>query len=182
MMPGYFLGPPFFSLSTIPPDDIDIINYTACNNGIPAIEGPPGPMGPAGEVGPQGEQGLQGVPGPQGEQGLQGPQGEQGPPGDTRNSNIQLPIRVIRENAEATKDDYYIGAILTNEAELKLPAHLVNGHCLVIKLQYGAPVGNRKLKIIAQGTSLINESSSFTLTTPYQSITLIANDNVWYTI
>ena len=158
MMPGYFLGPPFFSLSTIPPDDIDIINYTACSSGIPSIEGPQGP------------QGEQGIPGPQ------------GPPGDIRNSNIQLPIRVIRESAEATSDDYYIGALLESESELKLPFNPVTGHCLVIKLQFGAPVGNRKLKIIAQGTSLINESSSFTLTTPYQSVTLIANDNIWYTI
>lgn len=110
--------------------------------------------------------------------GPQGPQGPQGPSGGSCSINT----KTIYESYTAQLKDFYIGAELEDEATVYLPKDPPDGTEYVIKLQYGAPVGNRKLTIKPTGTSLINGTSSSTMTTPYQSINIISNDNNWWTV
>lgn len=106
-----------------------------------------------------------------------GPQGPAGPSGSvTRNT------RTIIDSDVATASDYYIGADLLDEAELLLPSTVSPGTEYVIKLEYGSPVGNRKLKVVAQSPAHINGSANITMTTPYQILRVIYNDQNWWVI
>jgi hypothetical protein len=156
--PGWaFLPPvPFIAFS----DDVDIINYSAPVSQQPGIPGPPGPPGEAGPPGPA------------------GPQGEPGNMAATQT----VPARTERGDYSATIKDYYIGFQLESSAELCLPEAPPSGTQYVIKLEFGAPIGNRKLKVVAKGGAVINDLGSITLTTPYQSIRVIYNNGTWYTI
>lgn len=109
-----------------------------------------------------------------------GPPGAEGPPGP---SGVPTrATRTITQSSLATVEDYYIGCDLQDEAELLLPSGVPPGTEYVIKLEYGSPVGNRKLKVVAQAPATINNSSSTTLTTPYQVLRVIFNNSKWWTI
>lgn len=110
--------------------------------------------------------------------GPEGPEGPQGPAGQSGSVNT---ITICKDYTPSLTD-FYIGAELEDEATIRLPANPPDGTEYVIKLQYGAPVGNRKLTIKPSGASLINGTRSSTMTTPYQSINLISNGNNWYTV
>jgi len=114
-----------------------------------------------------------GPPGPQGETGLQGPAG---PAGGTERNTV-----TIVQDYEATATDYYIGCDLLNAATVTLPTEVPPGTEYVIKLEFGAPVGTRKLTVQPQAPATINGVTSITLTTPYQAISVIYNNNNWWT-
>ena len=152
---------------------------------------------------------VNGTPGPQGEQGEQGvgvaaaevtdnpgdlillltdgtvinagvvvgPPGPPGPSGGTSRNTV-----TIVQNYEATPTDYYIGADLLNAATITLPSAVPPGTEYVIKLEFGAPVGTRKLTVQPQAPTLINGVTSLTLNTPYQNISVIYNNGSWWTI
>jgi hypothetical protein len=82
----------------------------------------------------------------------------------------------------ATANDYYIGADLLDAATVTLPNSMQPGTQYVIKLEFGAPVGTRKLVIKPEAPALINGVTSITLNTPYQSVQVIYNNNNWWTI
>ncbi len=147
-------------------DDRDLLINSTISTQAPGI---PGPAGPAGDIGPQG---------PTGEAGPAGDTGPQGPPGQVQ----VLPGRIISASSLADNGDVYIGAQLTSEAELILPDQPQEYTQLIIKLEYGAPVGTRKLKVKSINGHLINGVDSFTLTTPYQVLRLIYSNNAWYSI
>lgn len=159
-----------YSFPTVP--EVDVINYVAPPlEGPQGLQGDPGPQGP---TGPQGEPGPQGPQGPQGEPGAQGIQGIAGSFGT-------ISAKTVTSSYSATTDDCYIGFKLIDEAELTLPI-CASGKTIIAKLEFGAPVGNRKLKIKAQQGGLINDLSSITLTTPFESVTLVSNNGTWYKI
>jgi hypothetical protein len=161
-------------------EDVDVINYIAprvFKSGEPGPQGEQGPAGPQGEPGPAGPQGIEGPTGPPGPQGDQGPQG---PPG--ANGSSVLSTIVITDNYIANESHEYIGAKLSSESILTLPESPPNGTNIVIKLQMGPPIGNRKLKIKGYGNCLIDGTQSVILTVPYQSVTLLYNDGEWYSI
>lgn len=156
-----------FTTSWIPPmhiEDRDVFIFssqrTPCAPRPPGLPGPPGPPGPPG---------LEGAPG------LEGPPGV---PGPTHKDSG----KVITEDYVATNTDYYIGVRIIKEAEITLPIDPVEYMQIIVKLEYGAPVGTRKLTIRPTPGHLINGSSHLTLNAPYQSITLIYSSNTWYTI
>lgn len=153
---------PMVSFVPTLPDDIDIINYTA-----PASAGPPGPAGP---------QGIQGDPGPQGIQGEQGPQGEPG------TLDLTLPTTTTGSNYAIKITDCYIGIQSNEPSTLTLPLDPPPGTFYIIKLEIGAPIGNRKAKIIPPGLAKINDQNYITLQNPYESVTVIYSNNNWYTI
>lgn len=106
-----------------------------------------------------------------------GPPGPPGPPGESiRNTTT------IFENYKAKSTDYYIGAYLLDAATLTLPNDVEPGTEYAIKLEFGAPVGNRKLLIQPEAPALINGVTSLTLNTPYQSLNVIYNNGNWWTI
>lgn len=88
----------------------------------------------------------------------------------------------ITGNYTATLENYYIGAKLTAPATLTLPLDPPDCIEYIIKLEFGPPVGTRKLTIVSSGANKIDDSSSIILTTPYQSVNLISHGTDWYLI
>jgi len=161
-------------------DDIDIINYSSTGSSGPTgpagPQGEPGPTGPTGPAGPQGEQGEQGEQGIQGEP---GPQGEQGPPGPS--TGLDLPTVTTGSSYAAKLTDCYIGVQSKEATTITLPADAENGKFYIIKLEIGAPIGNRKVTIIPPGSTKINGENFLVLQNPYESIQLIYHNNNWFT-
>lgn len=188
-LPTYLPLPPII-------EDNDLFINSVVTGGAPGPTGPAGPTGPTGPTGPQGVAGVSitgatvspnpgnlilelsdgstidagTVVGPT------GPQGPAGPSGGTTRRTV-----TIVQDYVASYDDYYIGADLFDAAKVTLPNGVVDGTEYVIKLQYGAPVGNRKLTIEATAPALLNGVTSLTLNTPYQVVSVIYNNGNWWT-
>ena len=157
---------PFIPPLTVPPpgyiNDADIfINSSVI--GTPGPAGPPGPPGPAGLPGPQGETGPAG---PQGETGPAGPQGPVGPSGSVSRNTV-----VVSEDYTAKLTDYYIGVNNTGPVTITLPDEAPKGTEYIIKLQIGAPVGNRKVTV-KSGTNIDNVGIII-LTNPYEALQVL---------
>jgi hypothetical protein len=106
-----------------------------------------------------------------------GPAGPQGPAGSSGCSTT-----TITGDYTAASTDYYIGAQLKEAATLTLPNTVSPGTEYKIKLEYGAPVGVRKLIVRPQAPALINGVTAITLTNPYDSLSVIYNNNHYWTI
>lgn len=158
-------------------DDIDIINYSS--GGAPGPAGPPGPIGPQGEPGVAGPQGLQGEPGDTGPQGEEGPAGPQGKPGTFVDPPTRLETSTYTVNLAT---DYYIGFKLEKPAIAHLPLNPPDGYEVVLKLEFGAPVGNRKLTIMPDGSNTIDGNGTYVLQNPYECLTVISRGNNWHII
>ena len=197
-MPLYLPLPP-----TI--DDRDLFINSVVNGG-------PGNTGPEGPPGPQGETGIGiasaevtdnpgdllllltdgtvinagpviGPQGPPGAAGSTGPQGNPGPPGPPgKCKSCECNTITITEDYCATENDCYIGAQLKGPATVTLPSQVDAGTQYTIKLEFGAPVGNRKLVVQPETPALINGVTALTMTTPYESVSVIYNNNNWWTI
>jgi hypothetical protein len=187
-MPLYLPLPP-----TI--DDRDLFINSVVNGG----PGTPGPEGPEGPPGPQGvgvaaaevtdnpgdlilllTDGTVLNAGPViGPPGPPGVQGDAGPPGPS--GSCSCATTTITEDYLATETDCYIGAQLKDKATVTLPSTVTTGTKYIIKLEFGAPVGTRKLTVQPQAPTLINGVTELTLNTPYQSISVIYNNGNWWT-
>ena len=108
-----------------------------------------------------------------------GPTGPIGPTGPAGSSEACV-TRTITGDYSATLTDYYMGASLTDAATVTLPLNPPDCVEYVIKLQYGAPVGTRKLTVAATSPNLIDGAPSIVFTTPYQCVSLISNEGNWY--
>jgi hypothetical protein len=191
-MPFGWSMPPYLPL---PPtiDDRDLFINSVVNGG----PGTPGPEGPAG---PQGEAGVGVVSAEVTDNpgdllllltdgtiinagtvlGPTGPQGDMGPPGPS--GSCSCATKTITQDYTAVETDCYIGAQLKDKATVTLPNTVSPGTRYTIKLEFGAPVGNRKLTVQPQPPTLINGVTAITLTTPYESVSVIYNNNHWWTI
>jgi hypothetical protein len=93
-----------------------------------------------------------------------------------------IEITNITGDYDAKVTDRYIGAKLEDAATITLPVEPPDGKVLTIKLEYGAPVGTKKLSIKTQEPSTIDGIGIILLTTPYASITLISSGGNWFKI
>ena len=184
-LPGYLPLPPII-------EDNDLFISSIINGG----SGPQGPQGPQGEAGvgivdaevtdnpgdllillTDGTVINAGnVVGPPGATGAQGPPG---PPGLCKSYICQT--ITITGDYTATETDCYIGAQLKDKATVILP-NVPDGTQYTIKLEFGPPVGNRKLTVEPEAPALINGVTAITLTTPYESVSVIYNNQNWWTI
>ena len=184
-LPGYLPLPPII-------DDRDLFINSVVNGGAgtPGPEGPPGPQGVAG-VGVASAEvtdspgdllllltdgtiiNAGNVVGPA------GPQGTIGPPGPS--GSCGCVTTTITEDYCATEKDCYIGAQLKDKATVTLPNTVTPGTKYIIKLEFGAPVGNRKLIVQPESPALINGVTAITMTTPYESVSVIFNNGNWWT-
>lgn len=176
--------------------DVDnVINYSGA--GIPGPEGPAGPqgelgpIGPPGEPGPQGEvgpAGPQGQPGPvgpagaNGEPGPPGPQGPVGPPGPSSSGDPIYNTILISNDYIASQADAYIGVKSTKPVDILLPSDLEQGTLLIVKLEMGAPIGNRKVTILADDGLTIDGKTEIVLQQPYEYVSLIYRGNEWHIV
>lgn len=189
--PWYFAPPPLVMPQAASDNDV-IINNTGGQQGPPGPPGPIGPQGPQGvagpqgQMGPQGNPGPQGPPGPQGEPGVQGPpgpQGEQGPAGPPGPSgpaaecSCTVSTKIITTNYQATNSDCYIGVQNKEKVEIILPSNPPIGKVLIIKAQN--KLGNNKIFIVPANSEKIDDGDELVLQSPYESVTLIFNDN-WH--
>jgi len=131
--------------------------------GTPGPAGPPGPPGPQGIPGPQGDPGADGLTGPTGSQGPTGPQGSTG--GVSRNTVV------VSEDYTAKLTDYYIGVNNEKPVTITLPDDAPKGTEYIVKLQIGAPVGNRKVTV-KSGTN-IDSVTTIILTNPYEALQVL---------
>lgn len=177
--------------SMLPPlpnmNDNDLYITNIGGTGIP---GPPGPQGIPGETGPQGipgetgmqglpgEVGLQGIPGEPGAPGLPGPQG---PPGEAASVN-PLNTILVSSNYQILESDDYVGVNSEKPVTLTLPAATYNGNWIIIKLEAGAPIGNRKVTIVTTDGSLIDGLVSRILQQPYDKVQVLRRGNAWHVI
>lgn len=137
-------------------DGVDVINYSGT--------GIPGPPGPQGETGPAGPQGIQ---------------GPEGPPGSSSGDPIYN-TTLIDDDYMPSQEDAYIGVQTTKPIEILLPTDLAEGTLFIIKLEMGAPIGNRKVKIVSD--TFIDGTSSVTLQNPYESISILYRGNGWHIV
>lgn len=194
-MPFGWSIPPYLPL---PPtiDDRDLFINSVVHGG-PGVPGPTGPQGEAGvgidsaEITPNpGELLLLltdgtvinagQVVGPTGTQGATGPTGPPGPKSPSGACTCQT--TTITGDYLAVETDCYIGAQLKDRATITLPTTVPDGTRYTIKLEFGAPVGNRKLTVEPQSPALINGVTNLTLTTPYESISVLYNNQNWWTV
>jgi hypothetical protein len=179
-MPFGWSIPPYLPL---PPtiDDRDLFINSVVNGGsnTPGPEGPPGPQGEPGvgiasaEVTDNpGDLLLLLTDGTIINAGsVVGPPGPEGPPGPSKGCGCNTVT--ITENYCATESDCYIGAQLKDKATVTLPNKVAAGTKYTIKLEFGAPVGNRKLILQPESPALINGVTAITMTTPYESVNVI---------
>jgi hypothetical protein len=184
-MPFGWSIPPYLPLPpTIDDRDLFINSVVNGGTGTPGPEGPEGPEGPAGvgvvsaEVTPNpGDLLLLLTDGTVINAGnVIGPPG---PPGKCKGCSCNT--TTITEDYCATETDCYIGAQLKDKATVTLPNTVPAGTNYSIKLEFGAPVGNRKLTIQPEPPTLINGVTAITLTTPYESVNVIYNNDNWWT-
>jgi len=185
-MPAYLPLPPII-------EDNDLFINSVVNGG-------PGTPGPQGETGPQGIAGV-GVASAEVTDNpgdllllltdgtiinagvVVGPPGEPGPPGPPAPIEpCACSTTTITGDYTATETDCYIGAQLKDKATVTLLTSVPVGTRYTIKLEFGAPVGTRKLTVKPESPALINGVTAITLTTPYESISVIYNNNNWWTI
>lgn len=161
LVPCPILPPLGGMILPFPTSDNDVIIYT---NGGSSI-GPPGPPGP---------------PGPQGDPGPPGPQGEPGAQGECScNNNTTL---INTSYTVQNPEDYYIGVNSDKPVTITLPQNSADGYQIVIKLEMGPPIGNRKVTVTTSDGSLIDDVTQVILKTPYQSIWLIRRGGNWHVI
>lgn len=152
------LFPPFV-------DDRDLWINSVIN---PTVPGPAGPAGPAG---------LAGATGPQGPTGATGPAGIAP---DAPEGGLYTNTTSVNSDYSAQSSDFYLGVQIENPITITLPLDPENGTQFIIKLEYGAPVGTRKVTVVPQGTNTLNGSTSLTMNTPYQVVRLLAHQQQWY--
>lgn len=171
----YFFPPPFLFLTPPPvfntqqPQTISDNDVIINQAGEP---GPPGPPGPQGEPGPPGPQGESGLPG------IQGPAGPQGPQGPTGECSCTLNTVTVTDTYYIEPNDCYIGVLNKESIEIFLPANPPLGKMLIIKAQQ-KQLGNKKIYIVAQNGSNIDDQVQYVLQSPFESITLVFNDT-WH--
>lgn len=152
---------------------------------------PPGNVGPPGPPGPQGPQGSPGVsptlkPATADTLGVikVGECLEITPDGVLSVSCCKCNHNtiLINENYTIKDSDWYIGVTSNKPVEILLIEDLKDGFQLIVKLEMGPPIGNRKVTIKAAGDQTIDGVSFKTLQEPYESITLVYRGGDWHVV
>lgn len=103
-----------------------------------------------------------------------------GPPGPSGSTTMQT-VTIVQDYT-VTETDCYIGCDLLDATTVTLPATSIPGKTYTIKLEFGAPVGTRKLTLRPAAPALVNGVTAVTLTTPYESVSVIYNNQNYWTI
>lgn len=145
------------------------VNSIPQRSSATVIVGSPGPQGPSGPPGPVG------VTGPQGEKGDKGDKGDKGEAGQVTCATI-----LVNSHYTATEQDCYIGIHSNKPVTITLPLSPFDRQKLIIKLEMGPPIGNRKVTV--KGSSLIDGKSSIVLKVHYSALVIIYRGGEWHII
>lgn len=78
--------------------------------------------------------------------------------------------------------DYYIGVNAVKPTKMTLPLNPVDGVEITIKAQIGSLIDDRKITLATQQTNTINGASTYVISIPYESVTVISNGGNWWII
>lgn len=135
-----------------------------CKNCPPGPPGPPGPSGPPGAAGATGEQ---------------GPIGPPGPPGVC---TCKCTAILVSQDYTATLADCYIGVDSTGPVTIQLPTNSTDSFEITVKAEMGPPLGNRKVTVTTTDGSKIDGDTSYVMSIPYESVSLIYRGGNWWII
>lgn len=110
-----------------------------------------------------------------------GPQGPAGPPGPPGECDCSRNTTLINADYAVSHSDYYVGVICDTPITVTLPETPENGYSVIIKLEMGPPIGNRKVTVVTSDGSLIDAVTSVELKTPYKALTLLYR-NGWHAL
>jgi hypothetical protein len=79
-------------------------------------------------------------------------------------------------------DDYYVGVKSNGPTKVYLPKNPDDCIQVIVKVDMGPPIGNRKVTVVAQGSNKIDGSSTVDLTVPYETLCLISQGGNWHKI
>jgi hypothetical protein len=154
-------------------------------------------INPAGSVGPPGP------PGPQGPQGSPGFAPTIKPATETTLGAIKvgeclsitedgiLSVKcckcdkktlLIDKNYTIETNDWYIGVNSEKPVIVSLIDTVIDGFELIVKLEIGAPIGNRKVTIKATNSQKIDGVTTKVLQQPYESLTIIYRGGNWHVV
>jgi len=148
-----------------------------CTSSITIIAGE---QGPPGVQGPQGEQGPQGLPGPQGT--CRCDCDTEDDEDEEDRSVVLRNTVVVDSDYSASITDYYIGINAEKPITVELPRFPYNGKEILIKWEFGTPVGQKVAKITTIDGSLIDGASSQSIKPPYRMIHLLFRGVAWYIV
>ena len=175
--------PPIMLFPAITEDnDVFIKNTTVNPPGNVGPPGPPGPQGPAGSPGltpsikPATAETLGAI--------------KVGKCLDiTEDGTLSVACCDCDKNTRLVKSDYtinaldwYIGAQPKGSITIDLIEALPDGFELIVKVELGPPIGNKKVIVKAAGSQLIDGNTSVVLQQPYESITLIYRGGNWHKV
>lgn len=95
--------------------------------------------------------------------------------------NCCCKVKLVKEDYTASETDYYIGVNSSGPTTIYLPKNPKDCIELVIKADMSAPIGNRKVTIKPQGTT-IDGQSQIILTVPYEVLRVISQGGSWHKI
>lgn len=162
-------------------------NDTVVINGNHDCDCPPGPPGQSGYSGYSGfsgingESGISGYSGESGYSGYSGYSGFSGAQGDAGECCCQNSI-VVDDDYDVEPDDYYIGINSTKPVTITLPTDVEDCITKIIKAEMDAPMGNRKVTITTSDGSLIDDSESVILQSPFETITVVYRGGNWHIV
>jgi hypothetical protein len=127
--------------------------------------------------------GSTGYTGSQGDIGYTGSQGDIGYTGSCSECECDacdIPSCItVHDDYDITQTDCYIGVESEEPITLTLPSGAADGKCVIIKLQMGPPIGNKKVTVLSEDACYIDGNTSVDLKLPYESMQLVKNDNQW---
>ena len=150
--------------------------YVIGPTGAEGISGYSGFSGAAG-----GESGYSGISGYSGYSGSKGSKGEKGDKGDPGTSCTQNTI-LVDKDYEVQENDYYIGVNSKKPTTITLPTTVDTCVTKIIKAEMDAPMGNRKVTITTSDGSLIDDSDSVILQSPFETITVVYRGGNWHIV
>jgi hypothetical protein len=122
--------------------------------------------------------GYTGMTGPKGDP---GPQGAQGPAGVCSCSCYET-TKLIQADYKMSSDDFYIGVKSDSKVTITLPTEIKTCVWFVIKAEMGPPVGNRKVTILTEDSSLIDGATSYVMENPYEFVQLLYRGGDWHVV
>jgi len=155
------------------------LSSTVLQQGVNGATGPNPPPCPPECIGATGPQGPIGATGATGAQGEPGPIGATGATG---NCSCKCSARVVSQDYSATMDDYYIGVNSTGPVTITLPGDCEDCQQIIVKIEMGPPIGNRKVTLVVANSGLIDGSTSYVMEVPYESVSMLCRGGEWHII
>jgi hypothetical protein len=115
-----------------------------------------------------------GVPGPA------GPAGPPGPAGPSASCGV-VNATTVAENYQASNNNCYIGVNAEQPVVITLPLTPQSGQLIIVKVEMGPPIGNRKVTVMPPNNLTIDNKNFLVLQEPWESVTLVYSTN-WFTV